>query len=439
MNTIKVWVVGCVAGCMMMPIMAQAGSIQGVSLLDSASGEVLRIEGDSALKHEVFDVSGPPRMIISFPGTSFKEGLSPIHSDSGVVNSVFPVDGADGVRLEIGLNAMTAYDIQEQGNALVIKFASTADVAESQAEHAVISDVQVKDQGGVSQLTLGGSNLEGNHNAFLTNNQRTLILDFWGGSSNLVKENYQFSSRYIESVTVGQAEGRVRFVVNLLPTTDMKYQIDASSGKMLVRVGRDLGVAKKGISNISIESVQFQPDDRVGHIVIQTSELNPVVNLHEKDGNILIDFANASLVNGQERTQDLRMLPGPVTQIDSYKNGDNVRIVARLRTAVNTSSFQQGNVLTINLEPEDMAKSSGDVEGDSALNYEGQKVTFDFKDIDIRNALKLIAEMSDMNLIMSDEVSGTLTMRMIDVPWDQALDIILRSRGLGKQEAGNVV
>ncbi len=110
----------------------------------------------------------------------------------------------------------------------------------------------------------------------------------------------------------------------------------------------------------------------------------------------------------------------------------------RLREDVSLTSFQSGNVLTLNFEP-DGAVSRGEATGSSQPAYHGEKVSFDFKDIDIRNALKLIAEMSDLNIIMGDDVTGTLTMRLVDVPWDQALDLILSSRGLGKIQEGNVV
>ena len=174
--------------------------------------------------------------------------------------------------------------------------------------------------------------------------------------------------------------------------------------------------------------------------MIRTDVTNPVVLVSEEDGETIIDIKNSSLKQGQERSQDLRAFAGPLSQIDTYRNGENVRIVVRTREAVETTSFQQGNVFTMNFVPEEVAASTrGKGKGDSEFTYKGEKVTFDFKDIDIRNALKLIAEMSDLNIIMSDDVTGTLTMRLVDVPWDQALELILSARGLGKEQAGNVL
>ncbi|MDQ6959955.1 MAG: type IV pilus secretin PilQ, partial [Mariprofundaceae bacterium] len=131
--------------------------------------------------------------------------------------------------------------------------------------------------------------------------------------------------------------------------------------------------------------------------------------------------------------------PGPVKQVDAYTVDHQVRVVARLREKVEISSFQQGNVLTLTLTPKNVAVARRGLGGGEKSVYTGQKVTFDFKDIDIQNALKLIAEMSELNIIMSDDVRGKLTMHLVDVPWDQALDLILSARGLGKERSGNVM
>jgi len=176
-------------------------------------------------------------------------------------------------------------------------------------------------------------------------------------------------------------------------------------------------------------------------VMIRTSQTNPIMDVQEKDDKIIILVKKASLLPGQERTQDVSAFPGPIKQIDSYQDGKSVKIVTRLRQKVSVTTFQQGNVFTLNFEPEDMAlaRMTSGQKKDPAFAYTGQKVTFDFKDIDIRNALKLISEMSDLNIIMSDDVTGTLTMRLVDVPWDQALDLILSARGLGQEKVGNVM
>jgi type IV pilus assembly protein PilQ len=433
--------------CGILAIMGLAGTahaaatISGVSFQQTADTSVVQIKMDQKVNYEVFDLEDPARVVLKFPGAKLGSSVEPVKAGgTNGVTSVFPMQSPDGVRVEIGLQAKLKYKIVEVGNNLDVRIQKPAQVAANApaVKKAQIKDIQVYDSGSVTELVLHGDHMDASHDAFLTNKGQTMILDFWGATSLLPQEHFIYATQRVHDVTVGQDNGRVRLVVSLLPSGRSKYQLQATPDEMVVRFGNVLPKKKAGAT--IVESVDFQPEDRVSHIVIRTDTTNPVVNMYRKDGNVLIDVRKATLAAGQERTQDVREFPGPINQIDSYQVNDNVRVVARLREKVEMSSYQQGNLLTVTLEPEDIAMARAAAAGkNEKFPYKGQKVTFDFKDIDIRNALKLIAEMSKLNIIMSDDVKGTLTMRLVDVPWDQALDLILTARGLGKEEEGNVI
>lgn len=425
--------------CMLsLPGALEASQVNGVSLMDSASGDVLRIETDEPLEYQLFDLDGPPRVVISFPGSALNDGVNAINADGSGVTGVFPAKDADGVRMEIGLSEPLGYKVEESGNTLTIKFSAVEKQANDVSVAATIKDIEVRDRGAMTELILRGDNMDANHNSFLSSDNQTLIVDFWGGSSALPKENYKYATQRIHDVTVGATDGRVRLVIGLLPSDQIKQQIDVSKGELVVRIGDVM--TKRKASSLVVEDVTFQPDDRIAHLIIRTDSVNPIVNIKEKDDTVIIDLKKSQLAQGQERSQDVSAFPGPIKQVDSYPLGEDVRIVARLRDEVDVTSFQQGNIFTINLEPQDLRLSKGasGVDGDE-FAYSGKKVTFDFKDMDITNALKLISEMSNLNIIMADDVQGKLSMRLVDVPWDQALDIILSSQGLGKELDGNVM
>jgi len=423
---------------LLMPDIALAAQVNGISLQKSPGGDVVTIRADAPLTYELFELKAPSRLVVSFPGASLKKGLEPLHDDHPGVNSVFPVVSGKGVRLEIGMDRVLSYKVDEKGKKLVFRFAAAAAGEKNGAgSAAVLKDIDIRDRGPVTELVLRGDHMDVNHDAFVTNKGRTLILDFWGATSMLPKEHYAVSTQKVSGVTVGQADGRVRLVVNLIKGGQENHQIDASSGKMVVRFG-DV-TAKRKTTVVQVEDVHFQPDDRVAHLTVRTNVTNPIVNIYEKKGDVILDIRKAALAPGQQRTQDVRDFPGPVKQVDAYTINDQVRIVARTREKVNVSSFQQGNVLTLTLVPKDIAAALVGAKEAEKLAYSGQKVTFDFKDIEIQNALKLIAEMSDLNIIMSDDVSGKLTMHLVGVPWDQALDLILATRGLGQERQGNVM
>jgi len=416
----------------------QAAQITDITLLDSKDGDVLRIKSDGVLNYQVFDLDGPPRLVLSFPGATLSNNVEAMKLSGDGVTRIYPVSDKGTVRLEVSLSEVLTYNIQETKNTILVRFAGVKTQQKEHAgTHAVLQDIEVRDRGSVTELVLRGEHMDANHNAFMTEGNSQLILDFWGATSRLKKTNFQYATQRINAVIVGQADDRVRLVVKLLPSSDMHQQIDASAGELVVRLGRVTAKKKAGL--LEVESVDFQPDDRIAHVMIRTDGTAPVISVREKDDHIVIDVKKSKLLAGQERSQDVSAFPGPVRQIDTYQVGDQVRIVTRLREKVSVTSFQQGNVFTINFEPEDLALARMNAGERDNFAYTGQKVTFDFKDIDIRNALKLIAEMSDLNIIMSDDVTGMLTMRLVDVPWDQALELILSARGLGKQQSGNVM
>ena len=425
--------------CLGLASPAQAAQITGINLQKAPGGDVVTIRADKPPTYEVFDLSAPPRLVLSLPGFSLKQGLEPLHSDRPGVNSVFPVKSGNSVRLEIGMDKALAYKIDEQGKNLVIRFAAASKQgrAGKDGSAAVLKDLDIRDRGPMTELILRGEHMDASHDAFVTNHGRTLILDFWGATSKLAREHYSASTQKVRGVTVGHAKQRVRVVVDLVPGAREQHQIEASNSQLIVRFG-EVRPARKAAA-VRVEDVHFQPNDRVAHLMIRTDVTNPIVNVYEKKGNVVMDVQKAVLAPGQERTQDVRDFPGPVKQVDAYKAGNLVRIVARLREKVDVSTFQQGNVVTLTLAPKGLAAAQRGERAIARSRYIGEKVTFDFKDIDIRNALKLIAEMSKLNIIMSDDVSGTLTMRLVDVPWDQALDLILAGKGLGKDQIGNVV
>ena len=421
----------------LIPSSTWAGSIRNISLLDSKEGDVLIIASDQALEYQIFDLSEPPRLVMTFPGASIDSGVVAIKGEGAGVTNLFPMKNELGVRLEIGLSEALSYELEEQDKSLVVRFKAPDFDVSSQTEKTVIKEVNVADKGDMTEVTLRGKNMNASHNSFLTNQNQALVVDFWGGKSTLGQERFLFSSQRVKAVTVGEAEDRLRLVIDLTKISGSEQQIDASAEKMVVRFGKVKNIKQ---NSLTVESIDFQPDGRKARVMIRTDSTNPVVQVRDEKDKTIIDIKAAVLVQGQERSQDLRAFAGPLSQIDSYRVSGNVQVVIHSREKVEVSSFQQGNVFTLNFVPEEIAlaaRGKGDAEGE--FTYSGEKVTFDFKDIDIRNALKLIAEMSDLNIIMSDDVSGTLSMRLVDVPWDQALELILSARGLGKEQSGNVL
>ncbi len=428
-------VIGVVLTCLLWMGSASAGSIIGVTLMDAADGDVLRIEADKMGMLEHFDLDNPDRLLLKIKNTGVKPDVQDIHAGGeGVQDVKLGMDGKDAV-IEVSLSGRIPYRIEQKLDAVLVRFTAIGAKSDS---GAMVSSIQVVDRDDMTELVLNGQHMDASHNVFMTADKKQLILDLWGGHSALAKEFYEYAAQRIRHVVIGQAEDRLRIIVALVPGMAMQQQVEARNDQMVVRLGRvmhtDLAVPKV------VEGVDFEPADDEARVVIRSSSVNPVVSVHEENDNVIVDLQHMKLAKGLERSLDVSQFPGPVAQLDSYQLNDQVRVVARLRHKARFTTFQQGNVFTLRLAPLSGSRNIASGDGGGApMKYAGQKVTFNMKDMDLRNALTLIAEMANLNIIMASDVNGTITMRLIDVPWDQALDLILTTKGLGKEQMGNVL
>jgi len=414
---------------------SHAANVIGLSLMDASDGDVVRIEVDQLTSFERFELDGPPRLLLKLKNTAVGRSVHDVQSIGDGVRSVKA--GMDGTTalIELTLSERLPFRIEQKLNALLIRFSAASPTTMDGAE---VTEVRVLDRDDVTELVLSGQNMNANYNVFLTENKQQLILDMWGARSALSKEYYEYATQRVRNVVIGQSDDRLRIIVGLIPTLSMQQQVEAKPNQLIIRLGKVS--ASNSVKEQIVESIDFEPENQNARIIVRTSSTEPVIRVHEENDNIIIDVQHMTLAKGLERSLDVRQFPGPIAQMDSYQLDDSVRIVARLRNKSVYSSFQQGNVFTLRLKPESSTQgvSSGKT-GGTQMMYAGQKSSFEFKDMDIRSALSLIAEMSHLNMIMSSDVQGTITMRLIDVPWDQALDLILTTKGLGKQQAGNVL
>jgi len=422
---------------MFSPMSAFSAQLEKVRLMQDVGGEKLYLYFDEMTDYQVFDLSGPRRVVLNFPQVGMESSVKSIQNlQTGV--RVTPVLSSDGVRIEVMLMSGVKYNVDEQKNTIVISLKNEEKKINLKDRQTIIQELEVIEDGDVSELHIRGFNMDVNHNAYISGQGHSMVVDLWGAKSRLLKDNYQYAFRHIHSVAVGKKEDRVRVVVGLNGADSLRYQLQAKKNELIIRFGQIRTVTKQNI--LQVEGVDFKADDRIARIFIRTNSDSPVVNLQQEGDAVLIDVKDAQPQQGQERSMDVREFSGPVSQIDVYRKGKDVRVVARLRDKVTTSSFQQGNLLTVTLEPKDLLVSrGGNGGGNGKFAYVGQKVTFDFKDIEIANALLFISEMANMNIIMSDDVKGTLTMHLVDVPWDQALSLILNAHGLAKIQEGNVI
>jgi type IV pilus assembly protein PilQ len=279
-----------------------------------------------------------------------------------------------------------------------------------------------------------------------------IALDLPGVINKLGAKNRELGVGNARSVTVVEAKDRTRLIINL--TTLVPYSTRAEGKDLYVVVGDAAGrslssaptasvtevakPAKPALAGRAINGIDFQRGEQgEGNVVIELSDSSVTADIQEQGGKIRLEFSKAQLPENLRARLDVKDFATPVQFINATAQADKVTISIEPTGFYDYLAFQADNKLTVSFKP----LSRDDVEKRKAerFAYSGEKLSLNFQDIDVRSVLQLIADFTDLNLVASDTVQGNITLRLQNVPWDQALDLVLKTRGLDKRKVGNVL
>ncbi len=290
--------------------------------------------------------------------------------------------------------------------------------------------------------------------SFTIDNPARIALDFADTSNQLEQRTTQVGVGVARSVSAVEARGRTRVVLNLVRLVPYETRVEGSDVYVILdSVGSTMSVASPPIdkdptvftsreisASHAIRNVDFRRgDDGEGRILISLSDAATSVNIQERGGKLALDFIDTSLPQELEQRLDVVDFATPVTMVDTFRQGNNVRMVISAKDKFEHLAFQSGDLLTIEIkksvEPtlEELRR-----QGDESA-FTGERLSLNFQNIEVRAVLQLIADFTGMNLVTSDTVEGSVTLRLQNVPWDQALDIILKTKGLGVRKTGNLM
>ncbi|WP_313518082.1 type IV pilus secretin PilQ [Pseudomonas sp.] len=288
-----------------------------------------------------------------------------------------------------------------------------------------------------------------------------IALDLPGVSNKLGVKNKELGVGNARSVTVVEVKDRTRLIVNL--ATLVPYSTRAEGNNLFVVVGEGaLGapvpqpvavqapvspatpVASAPVSKTfapagkAISGIDFQRGDQgEGNVVIALSDPSVSPNIQEQGGKIRLDFANTQLPEALRVRLDVKDFATPVQFVSATTQGAQTSINIEPTGFYDYLAYQTDNKLTISVKP--LAKEEVEQRKSDRFTYSGEKLSLNFQDIDVRSVLQLIADFTDLNLVASDTVQGSITLRLQNVPWDQALDLVLKTKGLDKRQIGNVL
>ncbi len=289
---------------------------------------------------------------------------------------------------------------------------------------------------------------------FTINTPPRIALDFPNTSNGLGKSVQNFSEGELRSANIVQAGSRTRLVINL--NQMLVYDTRIENGNLLITLqGKAAAAAtsaagaprfaevRSGAQKHSLRDIDFRRGKNgEGRIQVDLSDSGIGIDIRQQGTTLIVDFLKTSMPGNLQRKLDVIDFATPVQAVDTFVQGDSVRMVIEPKGLWEHAAYQTDNKFIVEVKP--IADDPNKLVKGSQIGYAGEKLTLNFQKIDVRDALYIIADFNNennnpMNLVISDTVSGNLTLRLKDVPWDQALDIILQSRGLDMRKNGNVI
>lgn len=280
---------------------------------------------------------------------------------------------------------------------------------------------------------------------FTVNNPPRIAFDFPNTTSALGRTNQDVGEGDLRSINVVQAGDRTRLVLNLSRATGYDTQIDGRS--LLITLQGAAAIAspagatthfaevRPGDQRHALRDIDFRRGNAgEGRVVVDLSDNTVGIDLKLQGRTIVIDFINTALPKNLQRRLDVTDFGTLVQSIDALPQGNNTRVVIEPRGTWEHTAYQTDNrfIVEVKQQAEDQRIARGG-------GYTGEKLSLNFQNVEVRAVLQVIADFTGLNIITSDTVGGNLTLRLKDVPWDQALDIILTSKGLDMRKTGNVV
>ena len=280
-----------------------------------------------------------------------------------------------------------------------------------------------------------------------------IALDLPGVSNKSNIKNRELSAGNARSMTLVEAQGRTRLIINMTKLSG--YSTRTEGNNLFIVVGEDERVAQNTLKQQaepavtgkqqaarpaarSIRNIDFRRGAAgEGNVVVDLGDAGINPEIQEQSGKIRLFFPRTSLPDELRVRLDVTDFATPVSFVNATERSDGVLIDIEPNGSYDYLSFQADNELTVSVKS--MSREEIERRNAERFTYTGEKLSLNFQDIDVRSVLQLIADFTDLNLVASDTVTGNITLRLHSVPWDQALDLVLKTKGLDKRKVGNVL
>jgi type IV pilus assembly protein PilQ len=478
---IKIGAATVFAGLLLTSV-AEAAELSSLQWKSSLGEDAVIVSVDEKVQVKTTEHDGGKRLRVSFPETVMISDLGPLQG-KGLVKSVEPVKDSKSVHIDLVTSvpahisvisvpggyristepAVSTAPIAKSGPT-VIPLAMTSAVgvaAEATAEpvktapsgEAGTKGNMIKQitygriSGGRIQVKIEMNSRPDEPATFVTKNPSRIAMDFFNTQNGLDSNTLSANEGVLHSINTVEVADRTRVILNLGQNATYQSEI-SDSGITLVLDPGEVSTASKAASKQMkfssgasdkahrIESIDFRRGPQgEGNITVSLSGPDVGIDIDDEKGKVIIDFSKTGLHEDLERRLDVLDFATPIQTIDTFREGKGTRMVIAVNGQYDQIAYQTGNTFTVSVRP---LLESEQAEVDE-FGYSGERLSLNFQKIDVRSALQVIADFTGLNIVTSDTVKGSLTLRLQDVPWDQALDLILKTKGLAKREKGNVV
>jgi type IV pilus assembly protein PilQ len=363
--------------------------------------------------------------------------------------------------MELGVIGMMLKNKQTVGHRLVLKLAAYsqailllfAGLSANAQDGNQLQDIQVQALPGQRvELTLVMSGTAPEPLAFTIDNPARIALDLPDTSLALASRRRDVNVGPLDTVLTAEANGRTRVVLNL--QNMVAYETRRSGNTVTITLGDGKGYSEDTTQfagaatqtpsyaspgSRSISSVDFRRTrDGGGRVVVNLSDPSTTVDIRQEGGRVVAVFKDTSLPAELMRRMDVTDFATPVNTVDTLRTNLDTRVVISADGKYEQLAYQTDNEFTIEINPVTEEAEASSLFSETK-QYDGQRLTLNFQDIETRAVLQLLAETSGRNIVVSDTVQGNVTLRLRNVPWDQALDIVLTTKGLDMRQNGNVI
>ncbi|MDH5710439.1 MAG: type IV pilus secretin PilQ [Gammaproteobacteria bacterium] len=318
------------------------------------------------------------------------------------------------------------------------------------------------------QITLKMSERAVKPLSFTIDNPARIAFDFADTGSALPKKQQPIGIGIAQSITTISSKNRTRVILNL--TEVIPYQVTTQDNNVLITLDNeatgavfaentdddtnildsssdtgsaarysDTGTSKFSTGVRGVSNIDFRRGEKgEGRVIVTLTENSIPMDISEEFGKVIVKFLGSDIPESLTQSLDVLDFATPVKSVSSFKKDDDVRIeIVPSSKDFEHVAYQADNIFTIELKP--ISEEELEEQNKAKFGYTGERLSLNFQDIPVRAVLQLIADFTELNVVVSDSVDGNLTLRLKNVPWDQALDIILKAKGLSKRESGNVM